>query len=208
MAMERKILIAVPCMDMVSARFASSLAMLNRVGSCTVTFNIGSLIYTSRNKICEMAIKGEFDYIMWFDSDMMFAPDTMERLMEDCDKGMDIVSGLYFRRSHPYSPVLYDKLEITGKGEVEYQDTEDYPDEPFEVAGCGFGCVLMKTDVLFDIAGKEGGLWFAPMGNVGEDCAFCIRARNYGYKIWCDPRVKLGHVGTSIITEGVYRRRK
>ena len=66
----------------------------------------------------------------------------------------------------------------------------------------------MKTDCLFDIAGKEGGVWFTPTQDAGEDAAFCLRAKEYGYKIWVDPTVKLGHVGQTVITEGVYRNRR
>lgn len=198
----KKILIAVPCMDMVSARFAQSLATMKMTAAeCVVGFQISSLIYDSRNQLAEHAIKNEFDYMLWFDSDMVFAPDTLEKLLAD-DK--DIVAGLYFRRSAPFTPVLFDKLEITEEGICEFENTIDYPDHLFQVAGCGFGCVLMKTDVLFDIAGKEGGTWFTPIGNIGEDCAFCIRARHYGYEIWCDPNVKLGHMGMNPVTESTY----
>ena len=42
----------------------------------------------------------------------------------------------------------------------------------------------------------------------GEDAAFCIRAKEYGYEIWIDPTVKLGHVGQTVITEGVYKSRR
>lgn len=201
----KKILIAVPCMDMVQARFAKSLATLAKVEDCTVSFIMNSLIYDARNKFCQQAIEGEFDYIMWFDSDMVFPPETLQKLLLH-DK--DIVSGLYFRRSFPFTPVAFEKLDLTDDNGCDFKDLADVPKELAEVAGVGFGCVLMKTDVLFDIAGKEGPVWFSPIGNIGEDCAFCIRARKYGYSIWLDPTLKLGHVGTTVITENVYKKIK
>lgn len=76
--MSKKILIAVPCMDMVSARFAQSLATLKKVGECTVSFLIGSLVYDSRNRLTAYAVAMEADYILWLDSDMVFAPDVLE----------------------------------------------------------------------------------------------------------------------------------
>lgn len=197
----KKILIAIPCMDMVSARFTQSLATLNKVGECAIAMQVGSLVYESRNNLVSQAIKYEADYVLWLDSDMIFEPDTLIKLMEH---DVDIVSGLYFRRAHPYTPVLFEQLELTENG-CDYKGCEDYPSDIFEVAGCGFGCVLMKTDVLYDIAGKYGAVWFAPIGNIGEDCAFCIRARELGYKIYCDPNVKLGHMGYTPITEGFYK---
>lgn len=204
-----KILIAVPCMDMVSARFAQCLTTLKKVGECTVSFLIGSLVYDARNKLCEQALQMEADYIMWFDSDMIFAPDTLTRMMETlkAHSEIDILSGLYFRRAQPYTPVLFDRLDYDSeKLTCEFEDTTEYPPELFEVAGCGFGCVLMRTDCLYDLGGKYGGTWFAPLGNIGEDCAFCIRARAEGYKIFCDPNIKLGHMSYSPITEGVYKQ--
>lgn len=204
-----KILIAVPCMDMVSAHFAQCLTTLKKVGECTVSFLIGSLIYDARNKLVEQALQLEADYIMWFDSDMVFSADTLQRMMETLDKHpeIDILSGLYFRRGKPYTPVLFDQLDYDAeKLTCDFKDTLTYPDELFEVAGCGFGCVLMRTDCLIDLGGKYGGTWFSPLGNVGEDCAFCIRARAEGYKIYCNPSIKLGHMSYSPITEGVYKQ--
>ena len=207
----KKILIAVPCMDMISARFAQCLTTLQKVGECSITFIIGSLIYDARNNICKQAMEIDADYIMWFDSDMIFPPDTMTSMMKTLDEHpeIDIISGLYFRRSKPFTPVLFSKLELNDGGGCDFEDYNDYPEELFEVAGCGFGCVLMKTDCLIDIATNEGGpMWFSPMGNVGEDCAFCIRAREYGYRIFCDPNVKLGHMAYTPVTEAIYKKMK
>ena len=202
--MDKKILIAVPCMDMVHATFAQSLASLNKVGQCAVAFNACSLIYDSRNKLAAKAMKDEFDYVLWLDSDMVFSPDILEKLVAD-DK--DIVSGLYFRRSHPYSPVIYKDSELKD-GRLVWSDYTDYPkEELFKVAGAGFGCVLMKTDVIFDMAGKFGD-WFTPLYSSGEDLAFCYRARELGYEIWCDSRIKCGHMSHQMITEDFYEALK
>ena len=204
----KKILIAVPCMDMVSARFAQSLTTLRKVGQCTVSFLIGSLVYDSRNKLAGLAMQMDADYIMWFDSDMVFQPDTLERMMDVMDKHpeVDILSGLYVRRGAPFTPVIFSKLEVNEHGELDWDDVEHLPDELFEVAGCGFGCVLMKTDCLYEIAAKEnGGMWFTPIAGAGEDCAFCIRARNAGYKIYCDPNISLGHMAYTPVTKDFYK---
>ena len=206
--MSKKILIAVPCMDMVSARFAQSLTTLSKknVGDCVVSFIIGSLVYDSRNRLAEYAIQIEADYIMWFDSDMVFTPDTLERMMKVLDDHpeIDILSGLYFRRGTPFTPVAFDVLDIDENGVLVFEDMKDVPDGLKEIAGCGFGCVLMRTDCLFSIAGKDGGVWFSPMANAGEDCAFCIRARQQGYKIFIDPSIELGHMGYAAVTRSFY----
>lgn len=197
-----KIFIAVPSMDQVPAHFAQSLAMLQKVGSCAVAFQIGSLIYTSRNELAKAAIKMGADYVMWFDSDMVFDGDTLRRLADDLDKG-DIVTGLYFRRVAPYSPVLFSKLEISGD-RCTWEELKELPKEDiFEVEGCGFGCVLMPTKILMDVSINYFDM-FSPINGMGEDLSFCWRARQLGYKIICDQTIKLGHVGHYIVDHHFY----
>ena len=166
----------------------------------------GSLIYTSRNALATIAIQSEADYVFWLDSDMVFKPDILVRMMETLkEKDLDILSGLYFRRVPPYSPVLFYKLEIKSETEAaDYSEYQTIPDGLFDVAACGFGCVLMKTDVFFDVQSKFGNM-FAPIGNNGEDVAFCWRARECGYKIYCDPSVICGHVGYSVVDDQFFK---
>lgn len=206
----KKILIAIPCMDMIAMRFAQSLTTLKKVDNCVVSFLAGSLIYDARNKLAGYAIDIEADYVLWLDSDMVFQPNTLERMMAVLDEHpeIDVLSGLYFRRGHPFTPVAFDKLEINEKGDCEFEDMQSVPEGLSEIAGCGFGCVLMRTECLFDIAGKYGAVWFTPMGNVGEDCAFCIRAREEGYKIYMDPSIELGHMAYAPVTRTLYEALK
>lgn len=200
------ILIAVPCMDQVPAPFCQSLAQLQKVGSCVLTMKSGSLIYTARNDLAKTAIQIDADYVFWLDSDMVFKPDILIRMMDTLEKNdLDILTGLYFRRVPPYSPVLYKKLDINSEFETaDYAEYSSIPDSLFEVAACGFGCVLMKTDVFFDVQSKFGNM-FAPIGNNGEDVAFCWRARECGFHIWCDPSVICGHVGYSVVDDQFFK---
>ena len=199
-----KILIAVPCMDQCPTPFVQSLALLRRVGDCTLAMKPGSLIYTARNDLATRAIQMEADYVFWLDSDMVFQPDTLERMMDTMQKNdLDFLTGLYFRRVPPYSPVLFDQLDIDGVV-CKFSEFQTIPDSLFEVGGCGFGCVLMKTDVFFDVQIKHGNM-FAPIANNGEDVAFCWRARDCGHKIYCDPSVICGHVGYSVVDDQFFR---
>ena len=61
----------------------------------------------------------------------------------------------------------------------------------------------MKMDVIFECFSKFG-TCFSPIGKVGEDLSFCMRAKELGYKMYLDTDVKCGHVGHVIVTEGVY----
>ena len=48
---------------------------------------------------------------------------------------------------------------------------------------------------LFDIR-----LLAARTGYEGEDYSFCVRWREGGQKVWCDPDIKLGHIGEKNFT--------
>lgn len=195
-------MIAVPCMDQVAAQFAQCLATLGKAERTIIAFQMSSLIYNSRNNLAHLAIEQGCDNVVWFDSDMVFAPDTLQKILAYADRG-EIVSGLYFRRVQPFTPVIMDKLEFDENWSCHFEDTKTIPDEPFEVAGCGFGCVLTPTEILMDVQAKYGTL-FTPINGTGEDLSFCWRARQLGYKIICDPSIQLGHVGHHIITRQFY----
>lgn len=188
-------------MDSVPSQFAQSLATLNKVEECVVAFQMGSLIYNSRNYLATAAVKMEADYILWLDSDMVFPSDTLERLWKDRDKG-DIVTGIYYRRVEPYKPVLYSRLDIDDNG-CQWENCEDIKDEIFEVEGCGFGCVLTPTNVFIDVMNRFGNM-FSPINGVGEDLSFCWRAKQCGYNIVADPGIQLGHVGHYVVDRKFY----
>lgn len=205
----RKILIAVPCMDMLPAQFAHSLATLTSYGiedtQISVWFNLGSLIYTSRDQIAKKALLDEADLIMWFDSDMVFNPDTLIRMLKLIDEGNDMVTGIYYRRTPPFSPVAFKTMDLNEEGTgFEWTEFDEIPDGLFEVGACGFGCVLMKTEIFVAVFAKFG-LMFTPIANCGEDIAFCWRARQCGYKIIADPSISLGHVGYTIISKDFFK---
>ena len=199
-----KILIAVPCMDHVPTPFCQSLALIQKIGDCTLMMQSGSLVYASRDTLATLAVTKEFDYVLWLDSDMVFKPDTLIRMMDTLQKNeLDILTGLCFRRVPPYTPTLFDKLEMDGKNCI-HTEFDEIPEELFEVGGCGFAAVLMKTDVFLDVSAKFGAM-FTPIGQNGEDASFCMRARECGYKIFCDPKIVIGHVGNIVVDDVFYR---
>ena len=193
-----KILICVPSMDMVATGFAQSLAMLQKGGNETaIMFEVGSLIYEARNKLAKQAIAMGADYTMWFDSDMLFKPDTMIRLLAH---DATMVSGAYFRRSPPYHLVAFDECNA----ETRKWTDLPLPTETVKCGGVGFGCVLIKTEVLFEVVARYK-TWFEPFNGFGEDLSFCWRARQCGYDILLDPTITCGHVGHIVVNEDFYK---
>lgn len=183
-----KLLIAVPTLDFLHFEFVQCLTnlimRLNREGeNFEVKFMAGTLVYAARNKLVEHAINNEFTHVLWLDSDMVFQDSILEDLLF-CEK--DIVCGRFNARRKPFVSCQFSKL-------VPLERIDDYPLDTFEIAGCGFGCVLTTVDVLKDISQKQG-TCFLPMSGFGEDLAFCVRAKESGYKIYCEPTAVVGHI--------------
>lgn len=203
-----KTFIAVPSLEYVPALFTQSLAMLRRAGDTQVGFEVGSLVYVARNELARAAIKCEADQILWLDSDMVFTPDLLEK-MQNVSKAndIDILTALCFRRKHPFTPTIFDKLTYDQeKQKCHFTQILSIPEELFEVGGCGFAGVLMGTDVLMSVSARFGGRMFDPLPGMGEDISFCYRARECGYKIFCDPSIAMGHVGQTVITRSFYEQ--
>lgn len=199
-----KTLIAIPAMDMCPVPFAYSLATLRRDCPSRISVISGAAVHEARNALAREAVESGCDRVLWLDSDMSFDDDLMIRLGADLDAGWDMVCGIYFKRRLPVTPVIYRSIETTtGKCEV----YADYPrDSLFEIAGCGFGAVMMTTELLTraDAEFKTGP--FTPLLKLSEDLSFCARAKCAGAKIGCDSRVKVGHVGQMVFGENMYRR--
>lgn len=198
-----KTLIAVPAMEQIHTWTAQCLANLRHVGECKTSFIVRMQVDAARNTLAKQALEEGCERILWIDSDMTFEPDLMERLGADIDAGWDVVSGLYFKRKFPAEPVIYRGIEVGGKDGATRADTYwDYPqDSVFEIAGCGFGGVLMRTDVLLDLEEPP----FQPFLHLSEDLSFCVRMLEHKRKIACDSRVKLGHMGTIVFSEKLYK---
>lgn len=204
-----KTLIAIPCFDTVHTDFAKSLIDLQKPPGTSYTFIKNTLIYDSRNTVAASAIEAGFDRVFWMDSDMVFPPDALIRLSQDMDdNNLEMVSGLYFTRRYPnIRPVLFSKMtyeEHDGVADSEAQFWYDYPEGLVECAAVGFGCCLTSTLLLKAVAESYGSP-FTPFSMMGEDMAFCLRVREMGEKIYCDTRIKCGHLGCVEIGEGMYK---
>ena len=199
-----KVFIAVPSMDTLPALFCQSLALLQRAGDTKIGFEVGSLVYNARNNLARQAIKEEADWVLWLDSDMVFAPDTLQRMLKVCTENkIDFLTALCFRRKPPYTPCLFDRLEKVEKG-ASYTALLSVPEGRFKVGGCGFAGVLMSLDVLISVGARFNGRLFDPIEGFGEDVSFCWRARQCGYDIWCDSDIEFGHVGSCVVTRGYF----
>lgn len=191
-----KVLLGMPCTRTIPYKTVVSLLRTAKKDVVDPMLIEGSLIYDSRDSIAAFAVNKGYDYVLFADSDMIFSSDDLNKLLAH---DADIVSGLYVtrngenknvcykevitrRRFPPRAPKLVHDPTTTGYGPV---------------AACGFGFCLIKTDVIKCMAKRYKSL-FEPFDGVGEDIAFCLRARKCGYEIFTDRDVKLGHVGEKV----------
>ena len=133
--MEKKILIAVPCMDMVSARFAQSLATLKRVHKCSISFLSGSLIYDSRNKLAGLAVEMEADYILWLE---------IVKLREEEHKMADSITTIQSGIKHHENDHITDYALFMGGTNVTHDVLMNY--DPLKT---GYGRLFMVRKPVF-----------------------------------------------------------
>lgn len=195
--------ICIPCLDMIPALTVGSILGLDKP-DCEVVMEVGSVIHSARNSLAARAIKTNAQWTWWVDSDMTFNPDTLTRMMKTAeDNNLSIISAVCYRRKSPFTPVLFDHLDIKSDTSAEFTEMKDVPEELFEVQGVGFGCILVRTQVLVDVL-RRFGTMFSPIGDNSEDLSFCWRARQCGYKIYADPTIYMGHIGQSVYTAKTY----
>ena len=144
-----KVLIAIPCMDTVPTGFVRSILSLQLYGEVEIAFSQGSLVYDSRNSLADKAAREGFDRIFWIDSDMTLPANAFSLLMEDLDRGLGMVSGIYFKRKAPIEPVLFSTISsstINGGYTASAQTMTEVPEGITLIEGVGFGCVMMERE--------------------------------------------------------------
>jgi len=164
--------------------------------------------------------KLEYDYQLWIDSDIVFNTEKFWQLCDLAVPGPDsagveqaeneIVGGWYATEDGQTTSVAHwleeDDFRKNG-GVMNHETCESMSKrkKPFTVDYTGFGWVMIKKGVFETLEYP----WFAPKmqvfesGNVqdmcGEDVSFCLDAKEEGFEIWCDPRIRVGHEKTRVI---------
>lgn len=186
-----KLLIGIPSTDFLHVEFMKSLTnLILRLKDDKIDFKVhfesGTLVYVARDNIARKAINEGYTHVLWLDSDMVFTDDLLDSLMF-C--GKPFVCGIFHSRRKGYHSALFKNIELNS-----LERFEEYPSEPFRVAGCGFAGVLIETHILRDVMHRDG-TCFLPLKQYGEDLAFCKRAVEMGFEIWGEPTAVMGHVG-------------
>ena len=188
--MSMRLMIAVPTTDYMPAGFVVCLTkLMKELSRQNINYDVevlpGTLVYFARNRLAQKAVNEGYTDVLWLDSDMTFHEKIVDDLLF-C--GKEMVCGAFVARRPAYSPCVYTSI---AKNDI--RRVEDFGTTPFQVDGCGFACVLTKTELLKDVMQKFGNC-FTPTDDYGEDMAFCWRVKMIGREIWCEPTVRPGHI--------------
>lgn len=188
------VMVGIPTTGQIDIRTMTSLFNAASFTNSDMTLNVREACYVdnSRQLIAQAAIKEGATHLMFIDSDMEFPADGIQKLME---RDVDIVGGIYPRRQYPYRPTIQ---KVDGKKLVV---PGSYPkDRMFEVDSVATGFMMIKTSVFAKMEAPYFRVQKFYGQDIRDDVFFCISARKKGFKVWCDPTIKLGHVGKYTFT--------
>lgn len=143
-------------------------------------------IQQARNWAVQQAILSGSTHIFFVDDDFCCPENTLDRLLA---RDVDIVGPLFFRGGGMCDPLVF-RWQNGNLWTV-----KDWrPDTLEEFDGIGTGCVLIKTDVFRKM---DWPYFYYPEVDMNQtmDVRFCIRAKEAGFRIWCDTTFDCDQMG-------------
>ena len=191
----KTILVAIPTAKYIEPETFKSIYDLEVPNGYKLDFQFfyGYNIDQIRNLIADWAKK--YDYLLSVDSDIILPKDTLTKMLA-ADK--DIITGLYIQRiPDTHTVEVYMVISNGGMTHIPYKLLKDTG--VVEVAGCGFGACLVKSEIFRKMEYPHFYYQSAldHKNTVSEDIYFCKKARDLGYKVWVDTSIMCDHKGTS-----------
>lgn len=203
-----KILVAIPTFETIYPDTYKSVWELER-GDHELLFEFvrGYDCATARNRIAQIAIDRNTDYVLMVDNDVVLPKDALLNLLEDAK---EVCLGYYPHRGtdNRYNgrTCICKLYAPDGNKYFNYPLESEYTTEELQalngekkilIHGGGMGCALIKTDVFRRVSYP----WYdwvnygdANRGMLSEDLYFCELCRSQKIDIWTDVRVGCGHV--------------
>lgn len=203
------VMICVPTLDSVSSSFFTSFVGLRYDDGHRYNVSVlsNSLIYNARGDFANQAIHNGMDYMIMLDSDMVFGSHIVKALTARIEEtGADLVTGLYFRRRLPTSPLIYGEVDWYENELFGAQQTatvyEEWPDDDvFPVEGCGLGLSILRVKTVEELAITFRMNPFTPMPRLSEDLAFSWRLKQLRKTVLCDQTIRALHAGLHLYGE-------
>lgn len=192
---KKRILIGIPTAKYIEPETFRSIYDLDVPEDVDITFQYfyGYNIDQVRNLIADWATR--YDYLFSVDSDIVLPKDCLVKML---NHDVDIVSGVYIQRK-PGKEILeiYRNNSHGGMSNVSYDEL--LPAGLHKINGCGFGCVLVKSDIIRKIGYPQFKYHSALNHNntISEDVDFCRKAANVGANIFVDSSIVCDHIGAT-----------
>jgi FkbM family methyltransferase len=196
--MKKTILIAVPTNKYIEPETMKSIydLIIPEGYTTELQFYHGYQVDQIRNLTAEWG--KHYDYMFCVDSDIILPRETLVKFL-NADK--DVISGMYIQRK-PGEHILeiYQDTATGGVENIPLWAIEGL--ETIPIAACGFGCVLIKSEVLRRMEYPHFYYQSAldHSNTVSEDVYFCMKARSLGFEIWCDTEIRCEHIGSTKFT--------
>lgn len=184
-----------------------------RGGYMGVRYGTGGIV-EARNTVARRFLADDrADWLWWVDTDMGFAPDTIDRLLEAADPvERPVVGGLCFANREVSQdgfngfrtsavPTVYYYGERDGK--QGFQALAEIPDDTvLRCSATGSACLLVHRSAFQKVFDKYGDTWYQPIPNpsmgqgstISEDLAFCIRLGACDVPVHVHTGVKTTHL--------------
>jgi hypothetical protein len=189
--------ILVPTKDTVYSHFSYSLSNLvkltTQMGIEThLFFDASTILINQRESLIKQAIEVGSEWVLWLDSDMMFPPSVLMRLLAHNE---DLVGCNYMKRSYPFKTVAF-----TDTSDWENWIPIQYSNELVEAEAVGMGCVLMKTALFKELQKPYFEYTYQPKTEDwgGEDFTLFKKFNKLGHTLKIDMNLsnEIYHIGT------------
>ncbi|MDO8534621.1 MAG: hypothetical protein Q7S17_07770 [Xanthobacteraceae bacterium] len=180
-----------------SLLYSDRLCLKNGIDLHPIWLSYDGLIQRCRNDLLAMAVKDQFDDLVFIDADITWDPPQLLKLLQ---YPVDVVGGTYRKKTDaeeiytvkagnpnlPRDPstglMVVDGLgtgflRVSRKAMLAVWDqAEPYQDQRGE------------TRWVFDVRPINGKVW-------GEDTIFCMKLAECGFPVHLDPAITCGHIG-------------
>lgn len=215
-------------MGLVGADSTSAQRLRDGGGFLAIKYGTGGLIEARNQAVQEFLDDHTADWLFWLDTDMGFAPDALELLIEAADpverpivgalcyaQRDDEPDGLGGWRTQP-TPTIYDWVTLADQSG--YAVRWDYPrDAVTRCAATGSACVLIHRSVLERMreaftTGRIRPAWYDRLPNpstqqlFSEDLSFCVRAGALDIPVFVHTGVRTSHFKHQWVSEEDYVR--
>jgi hypothetical protein len=178
-------------------------------------------VYKARNILCKAFLDGPYDAIAWLDADQRPKKSSVRLFAAP---QLDILGGLtvcYYEKANTTKPMLHASVFVYNPDKKKFQFAEWSRDVgPVPVDLLGGGCLIVQRRVYEDRRMRMPSTYLEwdgskrslddepdeppafynvrekPNGTCiwSEDQWFTWRAKQLGYGVWFDPRIRFGHM--------------